>query len=126
MFSTQKIDKLTTMVTELTAHNNNEAKPFKDEIYLGKGEVKAEIIIMGEVYSKIEICQIAETDLEDHHTEADLSLDQISEEETDEILESTTHMTGVKVGQGTGTFKEILGEMTEVAVGQDQFEDKYQ
>ena len=37
---------------------------------------------MTEVCCKDEICQVVETDLEDHLTEVDLSIGKLSEEET--------------------------------------------
>ena len=50
------------MITKLTTKNKDQTIPFKPKIYLGKGEVMPETIIMTEVDSKIEIGQIAEKD----------------------------------------------------------------
>ena len=80
---------------------------------------------MTEEDNKTKIGQISETDLEDYNAEVDLGLDkilreEISEEEAEKILGTTTDLTGVGEGQETGLFHETLGEMIEVAVVQDQ------
>ena len=67
---------------------------------------------MTEADSKVEIGQTGETDLEDNFTKANLSFYKTSgeetlEEETEEIL-ATIHLTGAKVGQGTGIFLGIF------------------
>ena len=51
------------------------------------------------------------------------SREQLSDEETEEILGTATDLTGVYIGQEMGSIQEILRERPEVAVGQDQFQE---
>ena len=98
-----KLDKLKVTMSKLTTQNNNKA-------------------IMTEVDSKTEICGIVGTDLKDHHTKANLSLDITSEEETEEILGKTSGFTRVEVDQETCSIQENLEEIT-AAVGQYQIQE---
>ena len=90
------------MVTKLIVQDNNQAKPFKPNIYPEKREVEIEIVMI-QLDSKKEIIhQIVDTDLEDHHTEADPKIkktagDEISEEKKEKLLGKTTDLTRVEV-----------------------------
>ena len=83
LFDTQdildnKIDKFTSMMSKLSAQRSNQDKPFKPKILKEKGEDMEEII-MTKVDTKLDTDQIVEIDTVDHHTEVELSTDNIIE-----------------------------------------------
>ena len=90
------MDKLTTMMSKLTAHDENPYKQFKPKYTKESREDNQEIsmieIIMTRKIIKIDIDQIAE--IEGQHTEVEISIERDIEEDcaisiTIEIIEET-------------------------------------
>ena len=65
-----KIDKLISMMSKLTAQGNSQNRPFKPKIYKGKGEDKLGIIII-KIDTKVDVDQTVE--MGECHIEAELS-----------------------------------------------------
>ena len=138
-----KIDRHTSMMSKLTAQDNNQNKLFKPKIYQSKWRGQSrnfydQIIIIREII-KIDIGHIAE--IEECQTEVKVSMDIIMEEDcisileihkiTDiKILEVDTEgiiemiiLEGVGVALGTNNIKIISEGIIEVVVGLDQVQE---
>ena len=72
-----KLDKITSMMTKLTAQGSNQNRPFNSKIIKAKGEDKQEIIMI-KANINIDTDQIVE--IGECHLEVELSTDRIIEE----------------------------------------------
>ena len=72
-----KIDKVTSMISKLTAQGSNQNKPFKPKIYQGKGRGQKGIIMIKAII-RIDTDQIVE--IGECHLGIELNMDRIIEE----------------------------------------------